>query len=40
MNDYKALKQEMSQGCCILSLVGMIIIILIAILLPTYLIFK
>ena len=38
MNDYKSLKQEMSQGCCILSLIGMIIIILIAALLPTYLI--
>jgi hypothetical protein len=40
MNDYKSLKEEVSQGCCILSLIALALITLAAILLPTYLIFK
>ena len=40
MNDYKSLKEEMSQGCCLISLVILAFITLAAILLPTYLIFK
>ena len=37
---YDPLKEETSQGCCVISLAVLALITLTAILLPTYLIFK